>query len=323
MDRVTRLRIFTVVAETLSFSRAAEVLGVARSSVTKAINDLEADVSARLLDRTTRTVSLTTEGTQFLDRAHEVLATVDDAHAMFGGKTAQPEGRIRASVPSRIGRRVIVPALPDFFARYPGVELELHVSYVPDQLVREGFDCLLRIGDKKDSELIARKLVDAKLVTVASPLYLEEHGTPRMLDDLRHHRTVGYARPFSGRLWTFPGAEAADESPPWLRSTITATNADMYIASAKAGLGLAQIPAFDIRDELADGSLVTVLPDLPAGTVPISILYAHRRNLTPRVRVFVDWLSTLVRSVTRDVEPNDRGRLAGSAGKRSRPQNTN
>ncbi|WP_224814739.1 LysR substrate-binding domain-containing protein [Hasllibacter sp. MH4015] len=298
MDRITRLHIFKLVAETLNFSRSAAASGLARSSITKAIKDLEEEVGARLLDRTTRNVALTPEGQAFLERSRDVLAVFDEAHAMFGESNARIGGRIRASVPSRMGRRVIVPALPAFFEEYPDIELELHVSNRQEDLLKQGLDFVLRVGDKGDSEFIARHLVDARMIICASPGYLERHGTPETLDDLDQHRAIGYVSPFTRQLWSFRGP--GDGAPRQLRiaQSITTTNADTYIGACVAGLGLAQIPTFDIQDELTAGKLVEVLTDHPTGTVPIAIVYAHRNNLTPRVRVLVDWMSNLVRNTT-------------------------
>lgn len=204
MDRILRLRIFALVAQTSSFTSTAATLGIARSSVTKAVNDLEVELGARLLDRTTRSVSLTLDGVAFLERCLVVLDSFDETHAMFAHDATRPSGRVRASVPSRVGRRLIAPALPDFFVRYPELTLELCVSDRQADLVREGLDCVLRVGEKQDSELVSRKLADLRLVSCASPAYLERHGFPRSIHDLEGHIAVGYARPSRGG-WR-PGA---------------------------------------------------------------------------------------------------------------------
>jgi DNA-binding transcriptional LysR family regulator len=316
MDRITRLQIFKLTAETLSFTRAAAAFGCARSSVTKAINELEEEVGTRLLDRTTRDVSLTAEGAAFLERGRDVLAVFDEAHAMFGEDGAGLGGRVRASVPSRLGRRVIVPALPEFLDTHPEIEVGLRVSHRQDDLVRQGLDFVLRIGDKDDSEFIARHLADTPLIVCASPTYLARHGTPQSIADLERHVTVGYEPPFSRRVWSFPGSGVGMEVEPRRMATaVTASNADIYIAAGVSGLGVMHLPAFDVRDELADGRLVQLLPDVPAWTIPVAIVYAHRRNLTPRVRALVEWMSQIVRQAVRDGEPShavvDRAVAAG------------
>lgn len=303
MDQIIRLRIFALLAETLSFTSTAKTMGLARSSVTKAMNELERELGTRLLDRTTRSARLTPDGEAFRIRCLAALGSFDDACAMFSGDAVRPSGRVRASVPSRLGRRLIAPSLPDFFARYPGVQLELSVSDRQADLVREGFDCVLRFGEKADSELVARKLADVQLVTCASPAYLERHGVPRTIADLGSHLAIGYASPFTGRVETWHGVVDGEPVTVPLRSIVTASNAEMYIACCEAGLGLIQVPLFDIRDALADGRLTEVLTHMPAGTMPVAIVYAHRRKLTPRVRAFVDWMADLVRTSLRSPQP--------------------
>jgi DNA-binding transcriptional LysR family regulator len=213
---------------------------------------------------------------------------------MFVSDDARPSGRVRASVPSRIGRRLIAPALPEFLAQYPDIKLDLNVSDRQADLIREGFDCVLRVGEKTDSELVSRKLADLQLISCASRAYLERHGTPRVAQDLASHTAVGYASPFTGRVseWSFEVNGESDGVT--LATRVNASDAEMYIACCEAGLGIIQVPRFDVRDSLAAGILVEVLPDISAGTMPIAIVYAHRRNLTPRVKVFVDWLSALI-----------------------------
>jgi len=298
MDRITRLRIFVSLAETLSFSQTARMMRLARSSVSKAMNDLEVELATRLLDRTTRSVALTRDGAAFLDRCLNVIDAFDDTHAMFSAAESRPSGLVRASVPTLVGRCFIAPALPDFFAKYPDVQLELRVSHREGDLVREGLDCVLRTGDKDDTEFISRKVADLPLITCASPAYLARYGVPRSLSDLDHHVAVGYKLPFTKQAWTFGGAVAADKSTLEDRAFVFATNADMYVAFCEAGLGLIQVPPTAIADALADGRLVEVLPHIPGGTIPMAVVYAHRRNLTPRVKAFVDWMSDLMRNVT-------------------------
>lgn len=273
-------------------------MGIARSSVTKAINELEVELGTRLLDRTTRSVSLTLDGSLFLDRCLTVLDAFDETHAMFVQSATCPSGRVRVSLPSRVGRRLVAPALPDFFDRYPEVQLELCVSDRQADLVREGFDCVLRVGEKKDSELVSRKLADLQQVTCASPTYIERYGFPKSIDDLEGHLAVGYASPFTGRVGAWHHEVDGKRIEVQLRSLATANSAEMYIACCEAGLGLIQVPAFDVREALSEGSLVEVLNESPAGSIPAAIVYAHRRNLTPRVKVFVDWMTKLLRDAT-------------------------
>ncbi|MEO1688934.1 MAG: LysR family transcriptional regulator [Pseudomonadota bacterium] len=305
MDRITRLRIFDLLAKTLSFTGTAAAMSLSRSTVTKAVNELEVELGTRLLDRTTRSASLTLDGTAFLDRCRAALDAYDEAHAMFAAETRRPRGRVRVSMPSRIGRRVVAPALPRFIEAYPEVQLEICASDRQTDLIREGFDCVLRVGEKDDSELVARKLADLPMATVASPDYIARRGLPRTVRDLDGHVAVAYAPRLNERsaVWAdvIDGAPVRVELP----RTVTATTAEMYIACAKAGLGLIDVPAFDVRDALEDGTLIQALPDATPSVMPMALVYAHRRNMIPRVRVFVDWMSELIRDVAaHGVAPN-------------------
>lgn len=300
MDRITKLRIFTRLAETLSFSGTAQSLEIARSSVTKAVNELEVELGVRLLDRTTRSVALTLDGGAFLDRCVTVLDTFDDAHLMFADEASHLRGRVRASVPSRIGRRVIAPVLPEFLERHADVRVDLYASDRQADLVREGFDCALRVGEQNDSELISRKIADVRLITCASPRYLDRYGMPQSIEQLGDHLAVGYMSPFTGSLETLD-FEIGDETVRVrIPTRATASDAEMYIACCEAGLGLIQVPAFDVDDALGSGRLVEVLADLPKTTMPMAIVYAHRRNLTPRVKALVEWMSERVREAMGD-----------------------
>lgn len=318
MDRITALRIFVHVTETLSFTHSAMAMGVARSSVTKAINDLEIEVGARLLDRTTRSVSLTRDGAAFLDRSLSVLESFDDAHEMFAREASNPRGRVRISVPTRTARRLIAPSLPAFHDAFPDIRLEVFAADRTADLVREGFDCVLRVGWKKDSELITRKLADMRLASVASPGYIARYGFPRSVRDLDGHIAVGYALPYTRRLETWTQHIDGRDVSVQLPSVVVANNAEMYIASCEAGMGLIKAPACDLQDALEDGSLVEVLPEAPADYTPAAIVYAHRRNVTPRVKLVIDWLADLVRN---DVAEQDR-RYAAMIERQTRSERT-
>lgn len=263
-------------------------MGIARSSVTKAINVLEIELGTRLLDRTTRSVSLSLDGSRFLGHCLTVLDAFDETHAMFAKDATRPSGRVRIGLPSRVGRGLVAPALPDFFERYPEVQLELCVSDRQADLVREGFDCVLRVGEKTDSEPVSRKLADLRQVTCASPAYIEKFGFPRLIRDLDGHLAVGYQSPFTGRVGIWHHRVEGERQEFQLHSIVTANSAEMDIACCEAGLGLIQVPAFDVQDALADGTLVEVLQEASAGSIPATIVYAHRRNLTPRVKVLMD-----------------------------------
>ncbi|MEG2048519.1 MAG: LysR family transcriptional regulator [Comamonas sp.] len=294
MDRIDQLRIFLRVAQSGGFSVAAEQLGLPRPTVSLAIQQLEARLGARLFNRTTRRVSLTQDGEALLERSQPLVADAEELEQLFRPQARALQGRLRVDLPSRIARRQVVPALPAFFARHPGIALDVRSNDRTVDLVHEGMDCALRVGEMASSSLVARPLGALRLIHCASPAYLARHGTPAQPSDLPQHLAVHY------------GAQAGARGAPWqwledghchtltLPSQVAANNAETYIACCLAGLGLIQIPAFDVRDHLAAGELVEVLADWPAPAMPVQIVYPHRRHLSRRVQVFSDWLQDVM-----------------------------
>lgn len=294
MDRIDLLQVFVRVAETGSFTRAADRLGLPRASVSTAVQQLETRLGSRLLHRTTRRVGLTPDGEVMLERARALVADMEDMEQQFLPARGQVSGRLKVDVPSRIARRLIAPALPDFFALHPAIELELGSSDRAVDLVLEGIDCALRVGPLANSSLVARPLGHFTLINCASPAYLERHGTPRTPADLPEHVAVNYASPTSGRAAPWEWMRDGETSTLRMRSQVAANNAETYIACALAGLGLIQIPAYDVREHLAAGELVEVLPDARAEPLPVQLVYPHRRNLSRRMQAFVGWLETVL-----------------------------
>lgn len=296
MDRVELFRVFVRVVETVSFTRAADTLGLPRSSVSTAIATLEARVGARLLHRTTRKVVPTPDGALFYERCLRVLADFEEAETLFQQGQQQPSGSLRVDVPLRLGRLVILPALPDFFEQYHDIELTVGMSDRAVDLVEQNIDCVLRVGALSDSGLIAHRLGVLKLINVASPAYLARHGTPQTLEDLAGHWAVQYASPTTGRVESWEVVSGHEVRTIPLRGRLTVNNAEAYIAACLAGLGMIQIPAYDVRGHLAAGELVELMPDDRAAPLPISLLYPHRRHLSQRVRVFAAWLEKLLQN---------------------------
>lgn len=295
MDRIDLFRIFSRVVECASFTRAANTLGIPRSSVSAAVQELEGRVGARLLHRTTRKVSPTQDGKTLYERCQRVIADVEDTENLFRQTAAQPSGRLRIDVPGRIGRLVIAPALPRFLDRYPEIDVDLGVTDRAVNLVEDSVDCVLRVGPLGDSGLIARPIGELELINVASPAYLARHGTPRSPDDLGHHWAVNYASPSSGRVEDWEWIENGVLRSLPLRGRVTVNSGEAYIACCLAGLGLIQIPAYDVRRHLDAGELLEVMPDHRADSMPMTLLYPHRQHLSRRLQVFADWLETLLR----------------------------
>lgn len=295
MDRIDLFRIFMRVVDCASFTRAADTLGIPRSSVSAAVQELEGRVGASLLHRTTRKVSPTQDGLVFYDRCQRVVSDVEDTENLFKQTAAQPSGRLRIDVPGRIGRLIIAPALPDFLDRYPQIHVDLGVTDRAVDLVEDGIDCVLRVGPLDDSGLIARPIGKLPLLNVASPGYLARHGIPSTPDDLAGHSAVNYASPSTGRVEDWEWLEHGGQRRIPLHGRVTVNSAEAYIACCLAGLGLIQIPAYDVREHLDAGELVEVMPHHRAEPMPMTLLYPHRRHLSRRLQVFADWLEILLK----------------------------
>lgn len=309
MDRIDLFRIFSRVVECASFTRAADTLGVPRSSVSAAVQELEGRVGARLLHRTTRKVSPTHDGAAFYDRCQRVIADVEDTENLFRQTAAQPSGRLRVDVPGRIGRLIIAPALPGFLDRYPQINIDLGVTDRAVNLVEDSVDCVLRVGPLSDSGLIARPIGRLALINVASPAYLARHGTPHVPDDLERHWAVNYASPSSGRVEDWEWLEDGILRAVPMRGRVTVNSAEAYIACCLAGLGMIQIPAYDVRSYLDTGDLVEIMPEHRAESMPMTLLYPHRQHLSRRLQIFADWLVDILKRQI--LEPETRG--AGEA----------
>lgn len=294
MDRIDLFRVFTRVVECSSFTRAADTLGVPRSSVSAAVQELEGRVGARLLHRTTRKVSPTQDGTAFYERCLRVIADVEDTENLFRQTAAQPSGRLRIDVPGRIGRLIVAPALPGFLDRYPQIDIDLGVTDRAVNLVEDSVDCVVRVGPLSDSGLIARPIGKLPLINVASPSYLTRHGTPQTPDDLGDHWAVNYASPSSGRVEDWEWMDSGTLRTLPLRGRVTVNSAEAYIACCLAGLGLIQIPAYDVKRHLEVGEMVEVMPGHRAEPMPMTLLYPHRQHLSRRLQVFADWLEALL-----------------------------
>lgn len=295
MDKLDRYRVFVRVAEMGSFTRAAHALELPRASVSAALQRLEAEVGTRLLHRTTRRVRLTADGTQLLERVRQLLAEAEDIDQLFQARQRQVSGRLHVDAPSRVARRLIAPALPGLLRRYPRLQLKLGSTDRMIDLVREGVDCAIRVGHLHDSSLVVRPLGHLALINCASPAYLHEHGTPERVEDLAEgHWAVGYASPTTGR--ELPWECDADAARTLrLPSRIVVNNAESYIACCSAGLGLIQVPRYDVQHLLDSGELVEVLPSQRPGSMSISVLYPHRRQLSRRLSAFIEWFEALIR----------------------------
>ncbi len=292
MDHLDSLKLLVRVVERASFSAAAADLGIPRSTATTAVKQLENRLGVQLLQRTTRHVVSTLEGEIFYKRCKRILGELEDAEADVGGSSAR--GLLRVEMNGPMARTFILPDLPSFLERYPALTLHLGEGDRFVDIVREGFDCVIRAGEIVDSELIVRRLGLAREATLASPAYLHRCGAPSSVDDLEGHQMVGFASSRTGQVLPLDFTVEGRTRTVMLPFRVTVTNADSYAALARLGLGLIQAPRYRYAQDLADGVLVEVLPEHPPSPLLISVLYPSNRPLSARVRVFVDWLVEIV-----------------------------
>lgn len=293
MDKFQAMRVFTRIVELGAFGKAAESLQLPRASVTILIKQLEAELGVQLLQRTTRQVSTTLDGAAYYQRCVQLLADLEDAEACFHQARHNPQGKLRVDLPSALARLVVVPALPQFCARYPRIELEVGVSDRPVQLIREGVDCVLRAGDLHDTSLMARPLTPLRQLTCASPAYLQAKGVPSEPSQLHGHQAVNFFSALTGRHFAFEFQRGNELLRHTLPGPLAVNNADAYVAAGEAGLGLIQVPYYHVATQLKAGSLVEVLASWRPPSLPLTALYPAQRQLSRRVRVFVDWLVEL------------------------------
>ena len=296
MDRLDQYRVFAKVATMGSFIKAANAMGLPRATVSAAIQQLESRIGARLLHRTTRRVHLTADGTLLLERARSLLADADDIDQLFHSQQRQVSGRLDVDVPSRIASRLIVPALPGLLNRHPRLQVGLGSSDRSIDLVREGIDCAIRVGRLSDSSLAVRPIGQLALINCASPDYLRLHGMPRSVDELvQAHLSIGYASAAMGRVLPWEHVANGRTQAQAVLSQVIVNSAENYIACCLAGLGLIQIPRFDVQHLLDAGKLVEVMPDARAPSMEIAFVYPHRRQRTRRLAAFIDWFEELIR----------------------------
>ncbi|MDH4571289.1 LysR family transcriptional regulator [Salinicola acroporae] len=305
-DRIDRLRAFVTVAELGSFTRAAHKLEWPRASISLAIQRLEKAIGTRLLNRSTRQVHLTHDGERLLDRARHLIEENERLERMFLPPHLELSGRLTVDVPSRVGRRLLTPALPGWLAQHANLQLELRATDRPVDLIAEGIDCAVRFGPLQDSALVVQRLGQVNIVNCASREYLARHGVPHTLDQLltQAHRLVGYAASETGTsdASTFDYHSEGASQHLELPCQVRVNSAENYIACCEAGLGIIQVPRYDVLDQLRDGTLVELLPTFTAEPLDVSILYPHRQNRSPRVDAFVAWFRELM---CPHLEPND------------------
>jgi LysR family transcriptional regulator, regulator for bpeEF and oprC len=294
MDKLQAMQVFVRVVETGGITRAADDLRIPKATAATLIQKLEAALGVRLLNRTTRHVSVTSDGAAYYERCVSILNDVRETEESLVKRHGAPRGHLRVNVPTLMARSVLVPALPDFFKRYPEIDLALACSERRADLIEEGIDCAVWSGEIVDSSVVARRVGFLYFATCAAPSYIATHGRPTHPDDLKDHRCITLFSPHTGRVsdWSFSRDGSRVQTP--LRGHIALDDANSYVTAAEAGLGIAQVPAFVLKDAMERGTLELVLGDWFPEPSPLYVVYPQHRHLSSRVRVFVDWVAELL-----------------------------
>lgn len=296
MDRFDAMQAFARVVETGSFTKAAETLQMSRSTVTQLVQQLEARLRVRLLNRTTRQVNVTADGAAYYERVVRLLADMDDAETSLSDASTAPRGRLRVDVPSPFARMILVPALPEFHARYPEIQLDLGVSDRRVDLIGENVDCVVRGGTITDQSLVARHVGDLQLGVHASPAYLTRTGTPahpRELEDT-HHRIVGFLWARTGKPLPYAMRRGDEHLRAQGRYVVALDDGNAYLAAGLAGLGVLWLPAYMARPHVAAGELVTLFEDWTMDPMPMHVAFPPNRHVSTKLRVFIDWVVALI-----------------------------
>lgn len=294
MDQIQAMRIFVRVVEAGTFTRAADSLSLPKATVTKHVQALEERLRVKLLNRTTRRVTVTPDGAAYYDRTVRLLTDLDDIEASMTNARANPRGRLRIDVGTSVAQLLIIPHLAEFHARYPDIQVDLGVSDRTVDLIGDNVDCVIRGGELSDQSLVARRIGNLEFITVAAPDYLERKGTPtHPLEIEEKHASVIYFSPQSGRHYPLEfrrGDESIDVTGPY---QLSVNEANAYVTSIVAGLGIGQITSWQAQRHLASGTLVQLLPEWTQPLLPVYVVYPPNRHLSAKVRAFVDWAAEL------------------------------
>nr|WP_218172274.1 LysR family transcriptional regulator [Pseudomonas sp. F8002] len=285
------MKVFVRIYERSSFTLAADDLNLPRATLTHTLNQFEAWLGTRLLERSTRRVRPTLDGEAYYLRCVQLLAELEEAELAF--RSVAPKGRLRVDLHGTLAKYFVIPALPQFMARYPEIELSISEADRFVDLIAEGVDCVLRAGTLGDSALIGRRVATLRQVTCASPAYLRKYGEPKRLADLGEHRAVNYVSRTTAKLFPFEFMVDGQVQEVTIEGALSVFGAEIYSASAVAGLGIIQCPHYRIAELIDQGVMQEILIDTPPPPMPVSVLYPQNRHMSPRVRVFVDWLAEI------------------------------
>lgn len=296
MDRFDAMQAFVRVVEAGSFTKAADTLHMSKTTVTQLVQQLEARLRVKLLNRTTRKVNVTADGAVFYERAIQLLADMDDAETSLSAASAVPRGRLRVDVPSPLASMILVPALPEFYARYPDIQIDLGVSDRIVDLIDENVDCVVRGGELEDQSLMARKVADLPLGIFAAPSYLARLGTPAHPLELEasQHRVVGFLWARTGKPVPYVMHKNAERVQVKGRYALAVDDGNAYLAAGLAGLGMLWLPRYMSTAYQARGELVPLFEDWSLQTMPLYLAFPPNRHISLKLRVFIDWVAELL-----------------------------
>ena len=296
MDRFDAMQAFARVVEAGSFTKAAETLHMSKTTVTQLVQQLEARLRVRLLNRTTRKVNVTADGAAYYERVVRLLADMDDAETSLSSASAAPRGRLRVDVPSPLARMILVPALPAFHVRYPDIQLDMGVSDRMVDIIGENVDCVVRGGELTDQSLMARHVGDLQLGVYAAPSYLERAGTPwhpRELEDT-HHRVVGFLWARTGKALPYAMRAGGEIVNVQGRYVLAVDDGNAYLAAGLAGLGVLWLPDYMARAHLARGELLPLFEGWRLDPMPLYVAFPPNRHVSTKLRVFIEWVAELM-----------------------------
>lgn len=296
MDRLDAMQAFARVVETGSFTKAAATLHMSKTTVTQLIQQLEARLRVRLLNRTTRKVNVTADGAAYYERVVRLLIDMDDAETSLSSASTTPRGRLRVDVPSPLARMLLIPALPEFFARYPEIQLTVGVSDRIVDIIGENIDCVVRGGEITDQSLVARHVGDLKLGIYTTPGYLQRFGTPAHPRELEEgqHKTIGFLWFRTGKTLPYVMQRAEERIEVQPRPQLTVDDGNAYLAAGLAGLGMLWLPQYMAKPHLNSGELLPLFEDWHMSPMPMYLAFPPNRHVSAKVRVFIDWIIELM-----------------------------
>lgn len=292
MDQMAAMRAFSRVVEAGTFTRAAQLMGIPKPTLSKLIQGLESHLRTQLLNRTTRRVTVTADGAAYYERVARILADIDELDGSMSLSQASPRGRLRIDMSPSLAMIVLIPALREFHERYPEIQIDLGVTDRTIDLVSENVDCVIRAGTITDRSLIARRIAEFQFISCATPGYIARHGEPTHPSDLeKNHTVIGYFSSPSQKPFPFTFQRGAETIEISGRYIVAVNDGNAYVAAGLAGLGILNMPIFMAGEHLASGALRQILPDWTSDPMPLYIVYPPNRHLSTKLRVFVEWVA--------------------------------